>query len=77
MHSWGFGEGEQKLSKRYQGEPCIKCGSTTRYKSSQRCVPCTPQRGSIVKPDSEAVKRRRAIEAHQERNKLEADPYDI
>ena len=26
--------------KTYQGKPCVKCGSKTRYVADQRCVAC-------------------------------------
>lgn len=30
--------------KRYEGLPCIQCGSTTRLVSNQQCIPCRQQR---------------------------------
>lgn len=61
-------------ANKYMGKPCVKCGSESRYLSTNHCVPCSKknnERRRYGKIDSEATKRRHAIEEHQKRKREE------
>lgn len=39
----------------FEGKPCRSCGSTTRYKTSQRCVACCLKLGAKKRAKAKAV----------------------
>lgn len=45
--------------KRYDGKPCIKCGSTQRLTSNKSCADCATKRGTAwFKANPDAVKQK-------------------
>lgn len=56
----------------YIGVKCDTCGHNVRRRKSDECVHCYPQYGikrTTKEAVREAVRRRRAIEAHQNKDK--------
>ena len=60
--------------KVYQGERCNVCNETTRDLVTDSCITCNRKKG--IDADAKKTKRRRAIEEHQQKKRLEREDYD-
>jgi len=54
------------------GNPCKTCGKSLRRRDSGLCVNCNPKQAKKI--DHEAIRRRKAIEAHQNK---EVDYWEL
>lgn len=62
---------EELSLKHYHGKPCIRCGSTVRFKSNNQCVPCKLTHNRLYRvKNRDSIRKQESLSYQQNRTKV-------